>query len=79
VPSGAAVGSRDLGPGLPAAGFVGRRPELARLAGALAGPPALVLVEGEAGIGKTRLRQEALAAPAMASRRVLVASCPPVR
>ncbi|UGQ14180.1 AAA family ATPase [Yinghuangia sp. ASG 101] len=42
--------------------FVGRLPELSRLADALrdadAGTPAVVLIGGEAGVGKTRLLQE---------------------
>jgi DNA-binding CsgD family transcriptional regulator/tetratricopeptide (TPR) repeat protein len=40
--------------------FVGREAELLRLTDALADLPALVLVEGEAGIGKSRLVREAL-------------------
>jgi DNA-binding CsgD family transcriptional regulator len=51
---------------------------LAGLARTLAAPPALVLIEGEAGIGKTRLLHEFLAARATRGR-VLVASAPPVR
>ncbi|WP_239134243.1 helix-turn-helix transcriptional regulator [Rugosimonospora africana] len=58
--------------------FVGRGRELAGLARALAAPPALVLIEGEAGIGKTRLLQEFLTARETRGR-VLVASAPPVR
>ncbi|MEY9893651.1 DNA-binding NarL/FixJ family response regulator [Catenulispora sp. MAP5-51] len=41
--------------------FVGRDAELTRVVRALIAPPALVLVEGEAGIGKSRLVREALA------------------
>ncbi len=59
--------------------FVGRERELAALAKALAAPPAVVLVEGEAGIGKSRLVQEFLAFQAKPRQRVLVACCPPLR
>ncbi|WP_084965887.1 helix-turn-helix transcriptional regulator [Thermoactinospora rubra] len=52
---------------------------LGALTGAAAGPPAFVIVEGEAGIGKTRLVQECLAAPALRGRVVAGAACPPLR
>jgi len=42
-------------PVISAPAFAGRQQELTALGRALAGPPALVLVEGEAGIGKSRL------------------------
>ncbi|GAA2756497.1 LuxR family transcriptional regulator [Actinopolymorpha rutila] len=45
---------------------------------ALRRPPAMVLIEGEAGIGKSRLVRECLASPAMSGQVVLVASCPPL-
>lgn len=57
--------------------FVGRDRELAALRGALARPPAIVLVEGEAGIGKSRLLREWSAAPDQ--RTALVSVCPPLR
>lgn len=57
--------------------FVGRDREMAALRGALARPPAIVLVEGEAGIGKSRLLREWLAAPE--ERTALVSVCPPLR
>ncbi|MGW6917609.1 ATP-binding protein [Kitasatospora sp. NPDC054939] len=78
-------------PGTRATGFafVGRRPELARAVAALAVPPAVLLVEGESGIGKSRLVAEALAAvrtrvPAARSgphpdRPVLTGYCHPLR
>ncbi|WP_369226599.1 AAA family ATPase [Streptomyces sp. R39] len=59
--------------------FVGRRAELAALAAALAGPPALVLVEGEAGIGKSRLVREALKSARADGPQPLIAVCPPFR
>jgi len=60
-------------------GFVGRERELAALADALAGSPSLVLVEGEAGIGKSRLVAEFLAGEPGQRLRPLVAACPPFR
>jgi transcriptional regulator with AAA-type ATPase domain len=38
--------------------FAGRGRELVALASALAGLPAVVLIEGEAGVGKSRLRPQ---------------------
>jgi DNA-binding CsgD family transcriptional regulator/tetratricopeptide (TPR) repeat protein len=58
-------------------GFVGRKRELAVLAEALAAPPSMVLVEGEAGIGKSRLVGEFLAREP--KQRPLVTACPPFR
>jgi hypothetical protein len=46
---------------------------------ALNDSPVVVLGEGEAGIGKTRLVHECLAAPSVRDRRVVVTACPPVR
>lgn len=57
--------------------FVGRTDEMAALRDALAVPPTLVLVEGEAGIGKSRLIEELLAS--RHEQRPLVATCPPFR
>ncbi|MFD8324023.1 AAA family ATPase, partial [Kitasatospora purpeofusca] len=48
--------------GAPGAAFVGRVGALARLTDALARPPAVLLVEGEAGSGKSRLVAEAVRA-----------------
>ena len=75
--------------------FVGRESELAQLVRALAAPPALVLVKGGAGSGKSRLVREAPAAlrtptPAAAAAAEtdpsaapaagpLIAVCPPFR
>ncbi|MEU0785755.1 AAA family ATPase [Streptomyces sp. NPDC006173] len=59
--------------------MVGRDAELRRVTDALSQPPALVLIEGEAGIGKSRLVGEALSAPAPRGPRSLVAICPPFR
>jgi predicted ATPase len=58
---------------------VGRESELLRVTDALRRRPALVIVEGESGIGKSRLVREALAAVAADGRQALVAACPPFR
>lgn len=58
--------------------FVGREAEIAALAKAIERPPALALVEGEAGIGKSRLLREFLAVDE-GRHRVALAACPPYR
>ena len=59
--------------------FVGRDAELAALTAALdaavAGDPAVVLLSGEAGVGKTRLVEEAAERASEAGARVLAGSC----
>jgi DNA-binding CsgD family transcriptional regulator len=71
----------DLGLGdsssLETAGFVGRAGEFALLVAALAAPAALVVLEGEAGIGKTRLVHEYLGSEPGRAHRVLAVQCPP--
>lgn len=62
-------------PALSAPRFVGRDDELGTLASALGRTPAVVLIEGEAGIGKTRLLREFLASQAKRGRRALVGAC----
>ncbi|GAA1877910.1 LuxR family transcriptional regulator [Asanoa iriomotensis] len=53
---------------------------MSAIAQALAGAPAAVLVEGEAGMGKSRLVRELLTATSpQRSGRVLVGTCPPFR
>lgn len=59
--------------------FVGRGRELAAVTGALADAPALVLIEGEAGIGKTRLVRECLDLLSLRELRVMHAMCLPLR
>ncbi|HKO28867.1 MAG TPA: AAA family ATPase, partial [Solirubrobacteraceae bacterium] len=66
-------------PGLVSPVFVGRGPELAAMVAALdsavAGEPAIVLVGGEAGVGKTRLVEEAADRARAGGARVLTGSC----
>lgn len=64
---------------LPAPRFVGRDREMAALAEILDRGPTLVLVEGEAGIGKSRLLQELWSGPTGRRYRRLTARCPPFR
>ncbi|MCR6488415.1 AAA family ATPase [Amycolatopsis sp. OK19-0408] len=59
--------------------LVGRAGELAALTSAALRPPALLVVEGEAGVGKTRLTAELLARPELARARVLAGGCRPLR
>ncbi|MFI9787913.1 AAA family ATPase [Kitasatospora sp. NPDC051984] len=59
-------------------GFVGRRRERARLVAALRAAPSVVLVEGEAGVGKSALVRQALAEAGVAPGRVLTGRCHPV-
>jgi DNA-binding CsgD family transcriptional regulator len=59
--------------------FTGRDAEIAAMEHALDGiTPTIVLVEGEAGIGKTRLVREFLAGPVGAQQRALVTGCLPL-
>ena len=59
--------------------LVGRTGELHALLDAMAHPPAVAFVEGEAGIGKTRLIYEALRKHPVEGRRILVGHCHPLR
>ncbi|MEU7476299.1 AAA family ATPase [Lentzea sp. NPDC042327] len=59
--------------------FVGRRDELEVMDRALRNLPALVQVEGEAGIGKSRLVRELLASEEAAGRTVLTGHCQQLR
>lgn len=72
-----ADGQSPFSAGMSAPAFVGRQRELEMLRQALAQPATITLVEGEAGVGKSRLVRELL--PAQASNRVRtpVALCPP--
>lgn len=66
-------------PALSVPRFVGRDREVAALGGALGKPPAVVLIDGEAGIGKSRLLREFLASQAERGCRVVVGACPELR
>ena len=55
--------------------LVGRNDELGSLLQAVAGPPALVVIEGEAGVGKTRLVEELLDAPELEGAHCYVGNC----
>jgi len=59
--------------------LIGRDEELRVLVEAVSRPPAVVMVEGEAGVGKTRLVREALDHPALEDRQRLVGHCHRVR
>lgn len=59
--------------------FVGRERELGQVLDVLEHPPAVLLVQGEAGAGKSRLVREAVSALAAAGRPVLVGLCHPLR
>ena len=59
--------------------LIGRAAELSQLRAAVRQPPAIVLVEGEAGIGKSRLIRDWLAEPALAATTQLLGHCSPLR
>lgn len=58
--------------------MVGREEELALLLRAVATPPSVAVVTGEAGVGKTRLLAELCARVPVQAGRVLVARCQPL-
>ncbi|QQQ78498.1 AAA family ATPase [Saccharothrix sp. 6-C] len=59
--------------------LVGRGEELAALVDAVTSQPSVVLVAGEAGVGKSRLVRELLARPELRPLRVLTGCCQPLR
>ena len=58
--------------------FVGRERELSRLLGALAGDARMVLVTGDAGMGKTRFVEEGMTRAAAAGMVLVRGECLPV-
>ncbi|WP_405770809.1 AAA family ATPase [Streptomyces sp. NBC_01538] len=69
-------GAGGLGRGF---AFVGRHEELDRLLTAVRRPPAVVMVEGDAGMGKSRLVREATAVLRSEGRPVVTGFCHPLR
>jgi DNA-binding CsgD family transcriptional regulator len=59
--------------------LVGREAELTELSAAVRRPPAVVIIEGDAGIGKTRLIRDWLAGGELAGATHLVGHCSPLR
>lgn len=60
------------------AAFVGREDELSRLLAALANQTRMVLVVGDAGVGKTRLAGEAVARAAVTGMVTVRGECLPL-
>jgi hypothetical protein len=73
-----AVDQADLRDPTRPAGFVGRERELSRLLGALGGAARLVLVIGDAGVGKTRFLAEGMARAATAGMVMARGECLPL-
>jgi hypothetical protein len=59
--------------------LIGRADELTQLHAASRLPPTVVVIEGEAGVGKTRLIRDWLAAPGTRTATQLVGHCSPLR
>lgn len=59
--------------------FAGRQSELHQMTAVASAPPAIIVVEGEAGMGKTRLIQEMLRSPALLPMRHLLGQSLPSR
>ncbi|WP_246256876.1 ATP-binding protein [Amycolatopsis anabasis] len=59
--------------------LVGRADELRTLVSVVARPPSVIMLSGEAGVGKTRLVTEMLGHPDLAGRQILLGYCQPLR
>ncbi|MEC3981178.1 ATP-binding protein [Amycolatopsis sp. H20-H5] len=59
--------------------LVGRTMELHALVSAAVRPPSVIMLDGEAGVGKTRLVNELLRRPELGGHRALVGHCQPLR
>ncbi|MGH9247438.1 MAG: helix-turn-helix transcriptional regulator [Acidimicrobiales bacterium] len=82
MPGFGTTGGGPSGPGkrIVSPALVGREAEFRLLVEAVAVPPAVIAVEGEAGIGKTRLVSELLDRPVVVRRRkVVVGRCHRIR
>src|SRR5687767_4479495 len=59
--------------------LIGRSEELAALVAAIGESPAVAVIEGEPGVGKTRLTHEVLGQPSLSEHVRLIGHCPPLR
>lgn len=69
----------DFSPRLTSPVLVGREKELGALLTIARTPPAVALIEGEAGVGKTRIVEELLTLLEHPARRTLFAKCQEIR
>lgn len=77
--SAAAVGEAPAAGRFVVSPLIGRHAELDRLVAAVCAPPAVAVLTGEAGIGKTRMVAELVAHPALVGRRTVIGGCRRIR